>query len=49
MLAFDGWGGAWGPASLDADDNAVPDVVVDMLDRPIEQVPVVCLKNRAHR
>jgi len=38
---FDGWGGAWGPASLYVDDNVVPDVVAEMLDLPLEQVPVV--------
>ena len=39
--AFDGWGGAWGPASLYIDDNVLPDIVADMLDLPLEQIPVV--------
>jgi agmatine deiminase len=38
---FDGWGGAWGPASNYVDDNDVPDVVAELLELSLEQVEVV--------
>lgn len=39
--AFDGWGGAWGPASGYVDDNRVPDTVGEWLGLPVEQVSMV--------
>ena len=38
---FDGWGGAWGPASFYVNDDQVPNAVGELLGLPVEQVSMI--------